>query len=649
MTKLFLTTSLVLLVLCGQAIAADAQPNILWITSEDHGPEMGCYGDKFATTPHVDALAKKGMLFKLAWSCAPVCAPARTTLITGMYPPSVGGQHMRSMVPLPKQVQFYPTLLKEQGYYCTNSSKQDYNVSVADKGWDESSGKAHYRNRAKDQPFFAIFNSTVSHESKIRVRPHEQVHDPAKVRVPAYHPDNAETRQDWAQYYDVVTRADAIAGQRLAELDKEGLTDNTIVFYYGDHGSGMVRGKRWTYNSGLAVPMVVYFPEKWKHLAPKEYSTGGKSDRMVSFVDLAPTLVSLAGSKPPAWMQGHAFAGKHQQDKPKYMFGFRGRMDERYDFIRTVTDGRYQYIRNYNPHFIYGQYVNYNFVTPSTAAWKRDYDAGKCNEAQSHFWNLKPTEELYDLNSDGDEVHNLADSPEHQAKLKELRKAQQDWCRSIRDLGFLPEGEIHSRSQGTTPREMGQDNDKYPFDRIFAAADIATQRDAADLPALLKNLHDGARLPVLLKNLTDEDSAVRYWGAIGILNRGEKAVVGSRAALVKSLQDKSPYVRVAASYALGKFGDKADQKMSVNTLVATANWSEDNNVFAVIAALNALDKLDDKAAFAIDAIKALPTSGGPSPDGRYNGYPARLKQKTLSDLGVATKPEKKKGGRRKKK
>ena len=246
--------------------AAD-KPNILWLTSEDHGPEMGCYGDELAVTPYVDALAKKGMLFDLAWSCAPVCAPARTTIITGMYPPSIGGQHMRSMVSLPEHVQFYPWYLKQAGYYTTNNSKQDYNVKKTEQGWDVSSNKAHYRNRGEGQPFFAIFNVTISHESKIRTRPHEKVLDPAKVRVPAYHPDNAESRQDWAQYYDIVSRADKLAGERLAELDQAGLTDDTIVFYYGDHGSGMSRSKRWPYNSGLSVPMVVFFPKKWEHLS----------------------------------------------------------------------------------------------------------------------------------------------------------------------------------------------------------------------------------------------------------------------------------------------------------------------------------------------------------------------------------------------
>ena len=601
------------------AAGDEERPNILWITSEDHGPEMGCYGDKFATTPNVDALAKKGMIFELAWSCAPVCAPARTTIITGMYPPSIGAQHMRSMVQAPDFVKFYPTFLRDRGYYCTNNSKEDYNARSGDKGWNESSGKGHYKNRKPGQPFFAIFNSTVSHESRLRSKYDSLMHDPDKVRIPAYHPDNAESRRDWARYYDIVTAADEIAGKHLAELDKAGLTDETIVFYYGDHGSGMSRSKRWTYNSGLSVPIVVYFPPKWQHLAPAEYKTGGKSDRLVNFVDLAPTLLSLAGVKPPEWMQGHAFAGRFQRPKPKYMFGFRGRMDARYDFIRTVTDGQYQYIRNYNPYFIYGQYVAYNFVTPSTAAWKRDYEAGKLNEAQSRFWKLKPAEELYDLKADPDEVNNLADSPGHQAKLRELRKVLQDWCREIRDLGFLPEGEIHSRSKGSTPGDMARDGSKYPFDRIFAAAEIATTRRVEDLPAIRQNLKDS-------------DSAVRYWGAIGILNRGARTVAESRDELVAALADDSPYVRIAAALALGRHGDRADQRRAVDCLLELAPWTPDGDVFVSMAAQNAIDELDEKAAYAVEKIRAFPSKGGRSPDGRYNGYVGRLLEKTLADL-----------------
>lgn len=601
-------------------LAAADSPNILWITSEDHGPEMGCYGDKLAVTPNVDALAKRGMMFKFAWSCAPVCAPARTAIITGMYPPSVGGQHMRSMVQLPKYVQFYPFYLQQAGYYTTNNSKQDYNVFKENQGWNASSRNAHYRNRPDGKPFFTIFNNTVSHESKIRVRPHTAITDAAKVRVPAYHPDNKETRQDWAQYYDIVTQADAIAGKHLAQLDAAGLTDSTIVFYFGDHGSGMSRGKRWTYNSGLSVPVVVYFPEKWKHLAPKEYATGGKSDRLVNFVDLAPTVLSIAGVKPPAHMQGHAFAGNHQQAAPKYMFGFRGRMDERNDFIRTVTDGRYHYIRNYNPHFIYGQYVAYNFVTPSTAAWKRDFDQGILAEPQKQFWGLKPTEELYDLQNDPDEVSNLIGSPAVSKKLKELRTTLNEWCLEIRDVGFLPEGEIHSRSNGTTPYEMGHNDKLYPLKRIMTAANWATSKAFNELPKLKKYIDD-------------DDSAVRYWAAVGILNRGAPAVAVSANELKILMDDASPYAQIAAAYAVAKYSeDAALVQAAVATLLDQAPWTQQQDVFVSIMALNAIDKLDGLFTPSLSKIKAMPTSGGRSPNARYNGYVKGILAKTIADL-----------------
>jgi uncharacterized sulfatase len=282
-------------------------------------------------------------------------------------------------------------------------------------------------------------------------------------------------------------------------------------------------------------------------------------------------------------------------------------------------------MRNYNPHFIYGQYVAYNFVTPSTAAWKRDYDGGKLNEAQSRFWKVKPAEELYDLKADPDEVNNLIRSSEHRAKLRELRDVLRDWCREIRDLGFLPEGEIHSRSAGSTPGDMARDDSKYPFDRIFAAAEIATTRRVKDLPAVRKNLKDA-------------DSAVRYWAVIGILNRGPRAVTQSRDELIAALADDSPYVRIASALALGRHGQRPDQRRAVDCLLELAPWTPDGNVFVSMAAQNAIDELDDKAAYAVDTIKAFPSKGGRSPDRRYNGYVGSLLKKTLADLGAADNP-----------
>ena len=353
------------------------RPNILWITSEDHGPQMGCYGDKFATTPNVDKLAAKGVIYTRVWSCAPVCAPSRTTLISGLYAQSTGGEHMRSLVAFPAGKMMFPQLLREAGYYCSNNAKEDYNLEKPGKVWDESSKKAHWTNRAPGQPFFAVFNSEKSHESKIRTRPHTLVHDPSKVRIPAYHPDTPEVRRDWAQYYDVVSEADADAGRILSQLEASGLAAETIVFYFGDHGSGMPRSKRWPYNSGLHVPLVVYIPDKLKSFRPPGYKPGGSSDRLVSFVDFAPTVLSLAGIKPPGWMQGRAFLGRFRESPPPFLHGFRGRMDERPDLVRSITDGRYVYVRNYMPHLIYGQHLDFMWQTPTTRVWENLHREGK--------------------------------------------------------------------------------------------------------------------------------------------------------------------------------------------------------------------------------------------------------------------------------
>jgi len=595
------------------AFSAD-KPNILWLTSEDHGPHMGCYGDTFADTPVVDALAAKGMLFKHCWSNAPVCAAARTTIIAGMYSPSTGGEHMRSMVPMPKDTKMYPQFLREAGYYCTNNSKEDYNLEKPAGVWDESSGKATWQNRQDGQPFFAIFNETCSHESQLRKRPHVAIHDPAKVRVPAYHPDTPEVRQDWAQYYDTVTKADESAGKRLKELAAAGLAEDTIVFYYADHGSGMSRNKRWPSDSGLHVPMVVYFPEKWKHLAPKEYAAGVKSDRLVSFVDLAPTLLSLIGVQPPEWMQGHAFAGTFQTEPQPFVYGFRGRMDERYDCVRSVTDGRYSYLRNYMPHLSQGQHVSYQFETPSTAVWRKLYDEGKLTPEQSLFWKEpKAAEELYDLESDPDEVHNLAAMPEHAETLAKMRAAQENLALKIRDAGLISEGEMHQRSEGTTPYDMAHDDKLYPLARILKAAGEATSMKSnalADLKA----------------GFADKDSALRYWSAMGILMRGSDGVNAAHDEITQAAKDSSTYVQVAANWALAKYGSAADLTTALPVLVGLANWSQ-HDVFTSMSALNALGDLGDKAKPVADQIKALPAKGA-SPDGRFSGYVGRL----LADL-----------------
>jgi arylsulfatase A-like enzyme len=578
------------------ALAADgpARPNILWLTTEDIGPQLGCYGDTYAQTPNLDRLASRGVIYLNAWSNAPVCAPARTTIITGVYPTSTGSEHMRSQAVMPAFMRMYPQLLREAGYYCTNNSKEDYNLRKPGKVWDESSNKAHWKNRAAGQPFFAVFNNLVTHESQIRKRPHVWQHDPAKAPLPAYHPDTPEVRQDWAQYYDNITTMDGWVGQKLKELDEAGLTEDTIVFFYGDHGAGMPRSKRWPYNSGLRVPLIVYVPPKFKDLMPKDYAPGGKSERLVAFVDLAPTLLSLIGQKPPDWMQGHAFMGRHEDAPQEFLYGFRGRMDERYDLVRSVRDRRYIYVRNYMPHLIYGQHVAYEFQTPTTRVWKQLYDAGKLKPPQTYFWEPKPVEELYDLENDRDEVKNLAGSPEYREILARLRKADREWVLRVRDVGFLPEGEIHSRSAASSPYEVGHDPSKYPLERVLATAELASGLAPEAVPALKEALHD-------------HDSAVRYWAATGILMRGQAGADGAKSELERGLADESPYVRIAAGEALGRFGSAAESAKALGVLVELANV-EKNGVYVAMAALNAIDRLGDKAAAARDAIGALPKS-----------------------------------------
>ena len=471
-----------LLLQLGFARGADL-PNILWLVSEDINPQLGCYGDSYAQTPNLDRFAARSLRYDKCWSTAPVCAPARTALISGVFPTSTGSEHMRSMTPMPDFMRMYPQLLRERGYYCVNNAKEDYNLGKGGKIWDASSKTAHYKNRSPGQPFFAAFNMEITHESQVRKRPHTFKHDPAKAPLPPYHPDTPEVRLDWAQYYDNITTMDGIAARHLKELEEAGLADDTIVFFYGDNGAGLPRHKRWPYNSGLRVPLIVHIPEKFKHLAPKDYKPGGATDRLVGFVDFAPTLLSIAGVKAPDWMQGHAFMGAFDTPPQKYQHGFRGRMDERYDMVRSVRNDRYIYIRNYMPHLIYGQYLDYMFQTPTTRIWKQLYDDGKLKAPQTFFWQTKPAEELYDLQADPSEVNNLVNSTPHAAVLAELRQAQRDHLLKIRDVGFLTESEMDRRARGTTRYEMAHDDNKYPLQKISSMADLASSLKPEVLPS----------------------------------------------------------------------------------------------------------------------------------------------------------------------
>jgi len=561
-----------------RAAAADppARPNILWIVSEDNGPFLGCYGDEFADTPNLDRLARDGILYENAVANAPVCAPARSTIITGVYATAMGTHHMRSSNRIPTgTIKLFPAYLREAGYFTSNRSKTDYNLSPVEKdAWNQITG-GHWRNREPGQPFFSVFNIGTSHESSLHGSKVHEEYLKEDFTLPPYHPDTPEIRSNWVEYYRIVSRMDAQVGEILADLEKDGLADDTIVFYYADHAGILTRSKRFLFDTGVHVPMIVRFPKKWQHLAPAE--PGSRLDRNVAFVDLAPTVLSLAGIDAPDYMQGVAFLGPKAGEPRAYNYVFRGRMDERYDMMRAVRDGQYKYINNYMPHRIYGQHLNYLWRMPATQSWERAFKAGKTNEVQSRFFGPKAAEELYDHTKDPWEVNNLAGDPAYADVLKRMREANREHLLTIRDAGFLPESEMVDRAarNNTTVCEMARDERLYPLTRLIEAADTASSRDPGALPKLIEYMGDA-------------DPGIRYWGAVGCAVL-EKQAAAAADTLRKLLEDPTPSVRITAAEALYRMGHTDEARPVI------VGALEDPNSWAALRAVNILQSLGPEA------------------------------------------------------
>lgn len=514
------------------------RPNFLWLVSEDNSPWLGCYSDEFATTPNLDKLAREGVVFDNAFANTPVCAPARCTIHTGMYASGLGTQHMRSTNPIPEHVKFFTEQLRRAGYFCVNGNKTDFNTTGSPEGaWDKRRFFNSLKELKTEQPFFRFINYMSSHESSLH-KSNPTRHDPAKVTLAPYHPDTPEFRHDYAQYYDQIEKMDGQVGEALKELEELGLAENTIVFYFSDHGGILPGSKRFLYDTGMRVPMIVRFPEKYQHLAPGK--SGTRTDRLVSFIDLAPTILSLAGVPIPEYMQGRVFMGEATAPEPEYVYGFRGRMDERYDMSRAVVDKNFRYIRNYMPHQPHGRHSKYLWKMPAMSSWEEEYNHGRLNDIQDWFFEPKPTEELFDLKADPYEINNLAGDPKYDETLTRMREANRKFLIDIRDTGFLHESEMVLRSEGSTPYEMARDGTKYDIERIMVAAEVAGKRDP---DYVLK----------LIKFLEDHDSAVRYWGAVGCVALGGKAGPATKN-LQYALDDPSPCVRIAAAEALCGLG-----------------------------------------------------------------------------------------------
>jgi N-sulfoglucosamine sulfohydrolase len=579
-----------------RATGAEQRPNIVWLTCEDISPNLGCYGDEFANTPNLDQLARQGVRYTEAVGICGVCAVNRSCLITGMYSSTIGSQDMRSRIRLPDSIPTYSQLMRQAGYYCTNNVKTDYNFPTPAAAWDDCSNRAHWRNRPPDQPFFAVFNYTGTHESQIweanhrrhaaKLRP-DELHDPDRVPIPPFHPDTPEVRRDWANYYDNITALDTWIAERLKELEAAGVADNTIVFFYSDHGAGMPMIKKWVWDGGLRVPLIVRFPEKYRHLAPGE--PGSTTDRLVSFVDFAPTLLSLAGVPVPEHMQGVAFLGDQIQPPRRYAFAIRDRMAEWYAIVRVVRDTQYQYHRNFLPHRPWTPFTSYTMTMPTAQVWTKLYQEGKLNPVQARYFQPKPTEELYDLKADPHMIRNLAADPLYAEVMDRMRRELRTWQLESRDLGLMSEYEMHRRAEGSTQYEVGQSEATYPLQRILPVAELAGQRDASNLPKLLATLEDS-------------EPIVRWWSALGLVMLGPQARP-AETALKRSLSDPSPMVRVAAAEALHQLGQVDLARTALTEALA------DNTPFVRLRAMNVFYRMGDDARPALPAIERAALQG----------------------------------------
>ncbi len=482
-------------------------PNILWISAEDISPAFGCYGDDYASTPNIDQLAENGIVYTQAFATAPICAPARSALITGRHAATLGTQHLRSDIPVPDSLMILPEYLRKAGYFTSNNSKTDYNFDPSDR-WDELGNQAHWQNRPDGSPFFSVFNYGTTHEGNTNkftdqtIEGLTEMHDPTLANLPPYFPDTGEMRTIWAHAYDLITKFDMQVGQHVKELEEAGELENTLIFVFSDHGFGLPRYKRWLYKTGIHVPLVVYVPDKYKDWFDAE--KGSRDDRLISFVDFAPTVMTLAGLDPDPQMHGSSFAGKKNPQRD-YIYAARSRADDVYDVSRLIMDQRYVYIRNFMP---YKPYIQDALIFGPSKRSFRELNPlakqGKLNDTVMRMYTPKPTEELYDLKNDPFELQNLANDPAHADKLSHMSQLLKNHLIDTRDAGFLHESEMMIRASGSSIAEMASDPLRYDVENIINAAWSASVKNT-----------DPEKITLML---TDPDAGVRFWGLNALAN-----------------------------------------------------------------------------------------------------------------------------------
>ena len=495
------------------------KPNIVWITTEDNSIHyMNLYTKGGADMPTINSLAEDGVVFNNAFSNAPVCSVARTTLITGIYAPSIGTQYHRKMqkVKLPTDINPLPVYLKKNGYYTTNNSKEDYNFVKEGKIWNESSNKASYKNRNEGQPFFHVQNFNNTHEGKLHFNK-KQLEEGLKSNeldsiIPfPYHPDTPTFRYTQSLLHSHHRDVDKLIGEFIDDLESQGLLENTFIFYFGDHGGVLPRSKGYIYESGLHVPMVVRIPDNYKKLSP--FKKSSRTSAFVDFVDLVPTVLSLAGIEIPSNLDGTPFMGKKTSKKiienQEITFGYADRFDEKYDLVRSVRKGKYKYIRNFQPFNIDGLYNFYRYKMLAYKEWYNLFNEGKLNDKQSQFFEPRMPEHLYNIELDPHEVNNLANSDEHQEILIDLRKTLNDHLISSNDLSFFPEP--YFLENGISDVTAFSQKNKDQIKKLLTVSNLA-----------LSNFDEVSN--EIGKILDDENPWVRYWGLIVCSSFGEKAM-----------------------------------------------------------------------------------------------------------------------------
>jgi arylsulfatase A-like enzyme len=512
------------------------RPNIVWIVVHDvHAPLIGCYGNALARTPALDSMAAEGLRYTNAFTTTPVCSPSRFAMVTGTYPSSCAPAHqMRAEANLPDVIKPLPLLMRAAGYYCINNVFTDYNLN-ADEGalWDECDIKAHWRKRPAGKPFFAVYNYLITHEGQAFNFGKTET-DPAQATVPPFLPDLPEVRANLARNIDMINKQDFAVAHLLQELAEDGLGDNTFVFFTADHGGIHPRSKRYCYDDGLNIPLLVRVPAAFKHVAHSPL--GAPNDELVSLVDMAPTTLALAGLPVPQSMAGRAFLGAHRAPERSYAFSMRDRMDERYDLSHTVRDKRYRYIRNYNPHRIYAQHEGYEWQSPAYQAWERAHLAGGLNATQAAFWNAKPVEELYDTQADPHSIHNLAGDPAHGARLADMRRALETHILEVHDNCFIPEG---ASAEGYTASRLPG---AYPLRELLTLTNLVLERDPKNIPQFLKGLDD-------------HNEIRRFWNAQGLVMAGALTAQAGKTIAARLAAEPVDHVRCAlaeAAFAAGR-------------------------------------------------------------------------------------------------